>query len=459
MTQHTQLAIIGGGIAGLSAGWYAQQHNIDYTLLEKSARFGGLIHSEYHDDLTIEFGPDAVITRKPHAKQLAEAIGLGDEIIAVNDTPERIYILSDGDLVPMPDGVRLLVPTDLMAWLQSPLLTWEGRKRALDDLIIPPKDDDADESLADFVTRRMGAEVLDKLADPLLAGVYNAEMDKQSILATFPQYRALEKAHGSLIKGMAHARQSAPASDNSPALISFRQGLQQFINTLRDRLSGDLRLNTGVSAIVKGADGGYTLTLSDGETLHAQQIIAATPANITAHLLADVVPHAAQTLNQIRYAGVGNLSLAYRPANVPRPLDAYGIVIPNSEGRNIDGMQWSSAKWINRAPDDKVLLRVFFGGPHTRAMLDHDDAELERIVRAEVRDILGITAEPLFCTLRRWHKGYPQYDVGHLDRVRAIESALPADIAVAGNAYQGVGVPDTIKTAIHAIEKLAKETA
>jgi oxygen-dependent protoporphyrinogen oxidase len=445
------ITIIGAGIAGLAAAWYLQQAGIEYTLLEASARFGGLIHTIHENDYTIEFGPDTFITRKPWAMTLVKELGIEDEVIAINDTPERIYVLSNGKLTPLPDGLGLLVPTNIPAFLDSPLLSWGGKIRALMDYVIPAREGDDDESLADFVIRRMGEEVLDKLADPLLAGVYNAEMDKQSILATFPQYRALEKKHGSLIRGMMETQEKAPPS-SEPALVSFKQGMGQLIDTLVEKLTGNLRLNTEVESI----ESGYKLQLSDGKMLETDGIIVATPANSASQLLADIAPDAAKGLAQIRYAGIGSMSLAFSKSDVRHPLDAYGVVIPSSAGRNIDGMQWNSSKWPHRAPEDKALIRVFFGGPHTRTMLNKNEYELLAIVREELRAILGITAKPEFYSLGKWENAYPQYDVGHIERVNAIEEALPEGIAIAGNAYHGVGIPDTVKTAKAAAQKLTE---
>lgn len=444
------IAIIGGGIAGLAAAWYLQQADIDYTLLEASERFGGLIHTVHENDCTIEFGPDAFITRKPWATELVRALNLEDEIIPVNDTPERIYVLSNGKLAPLPDGLHLLVPTNIPAFLDSPLLSWGGKIRALMDYFIPARENDEDESLANFIIRRMGNEVLDKLADPLLAGVYNAEMDKQSILATFPQYRALEKKHGSLIRGMMETLEKTPPS-NEPALVSFKHGMGQLIDTLVEKLTGNLRLNTAVEEI----ESGYKLHLSDGKILEADGLIIATPANIAAQLLADIAPQAADGLAQIRYAGIGSISLVFDKSDVPHSLDAYGVVIPSSAKRNIDGMQWNSSKWTNRALEDKALIRVFFGGPHTRTMLNKNEHELLAIIREELRAILGITAKPEFYRLGKWENAYPQYDVGHIERIDAIEASLPENIAIAGNAYRGVGIPNTVKTAKTAAEKFA----
>jgi oxygen-dependent protoporphyrinogen oxidase len=469
-TTQPHIAIIGGGIAGLSAAWYLQQQQIGYTLLEERAITGGLIQTQQVEGLAMEYGPDGFITRKPWALQLVRDLGLEDELITVEDTRERIYILSEGNLVPMPEGLRLLVPTNFSAFLQSPLLSWRGKLRALLDIVIPPRRDDNDESLADFVTRRMGAEMLDKIADPLLAGVYNAEMQHQSILATFPQYRALERKHGSLIRGMRRGqskRTSPGTATATPALVSLRGGMGQLISELQSRLTGTIRTETPVTAIAADEQG-YTLTLGsrgisfhrddpdEPETLTVDGVIVAAPANIAARLLETIAPQSSAALQQIRYEGIGSMSLAYRKEDVPRALDAYGIVIPGSEGRSIDGMQWSSAKWPQRAPDDTALIRVFFGGPHTRQMLTVEDRLLRRTVRTEIQDLLGIVADPVFTTLHRWHHAYPQYDVGHRERVQKAFDSLPAGVQLAGNSYKGVGIPNTIQTAQEATDALVQ---
>lgn len=452
-TPRRSVAVVGGGVAGLAAAYTLGQAGVPLTLIERSGRVGGLVQTVEHDGCRVEFGPDAFITRKPWALALARALGLGDAVIPVNPTRERIYVLAGGRLAPLPDGLNLLVPTKIGPFLRSPLLTPWGKLRMLADVVIPPKGDDADETLADFVRRRCGAEALDRLADPLLSGVYNAEMERQSILATFPQYRQIEARHGSLIRGMRAAARTAPA-DTSPALVSFAGGMGQFIDALAAAVTGEVRLNTAVTALARDGDG-WRLHLDGGETLDAGAVVLATPANVTAALLADVAPDAAAGLRGIRYEGVGSTSLAFRAADVPHPLDAYGIVVPASAGRRIDGMQWSSSKWPNRAPDGVALLRVFFGGPHTRTMLDYDDEHLLRIIRDELRAILGITAAPLHTTTGRWRAAYPQYDLGHIERVDRVFAALPDGVALAGNAYRGVGLPDTIHTAQAAAERVA----
>lgn len=458
LNSNRRVVIIGGGIAGLSAAWHLQQAGIAYTLLEQSPLFGGLVQTERVDELVIEHGPDAFITRKPAALELVHALGISDQLQTVNLTQERIYVLVKKRLVPLPEGLRLLVPTQMTPFLQSPILSWWGKLRLLMDLRIPPRKRDDDESLADFVRRRMGKEALDRLADPLLAGVFNADMERQSILATFPQYRQLERKYGSLIRGM-RDMQSTTEND-SPALLSLKGGMRTLIDALVEQLTGELIVEARVEKI-EPANGRYQVTLDDGDIIEGDHVILATPAYVSSRLLWTITPPTAHLLRTIHYEGVGSMTLAFARDAVPQKLDAYGVVIPASGKRPIDGMQFSSAKWSGRAPENTVLIRVFFGGPHTRPTLNLADGALLKTVRTELKDILGITAEPLFTSTRRWRHAYPQYDVGHIERVNAIFDTLPADIHLAGNAYRGVGVPDTIRSgkaaAARVVEALAIE--
>lgn len=465
--QARHLVIVGGGIAGLSAAWYAPQGDVDVqvTVLESSERWGGKVYSEQvgaEGDalLILELGADAFLTRKPWALALARELGLHERIQGVNTNNSRTFVLHGGRLTPLPQGLQLLVPTKLLPFLRSPLFSWRGKLRVLFERFVPRREAHGDETLANFVRRRLGAEALEKLGEPLLAGVYNAEPERQSMQATFPQFPALEQQYGSLMRGSRASqaeRKAAPATE--PPFISFKTGAHELVDALVDQLDADLRLNTAVESVEK-AGGSYQLMLTNGETLEADAVIFATPANVTAKLLRQAAPQAAAHLREIRYAGIGTCYLSFCREDVPHALDGFGVVIPSSEGRQIDGMTWTSSKWDGRAPHDEVLLRVFFGGPHTRAMLDLNDADLLAAVRGELRDLLGIDAPPLFQRVFRWRDGYPQYDLGHLERVAAIEAVLPPGLLVTGSSYRGVGVPDCIKqgqaAAQQAVEFLAQ---
>lgn len=458
------VVIVGGGVAGLSAAWYAQQAGRSYAIIEASDRWGGKVHTDIidigHDmPLHIESAPDGFITRKPGMMALVRSLGIEDALIPVNATPERIYVLVRGKLHALPDGLHLLAPTKVWPFLRSGLFSWRGKLRMLAEPFIPAKLGDADESLADFITRRLGREALYKLGEPLLAGVYNAESHRQSITATFGNFRKIEAEHGSLIRGLRKLAQRQ--KDDAPALMSFRAGMCELIDALTARLTGDMRLNVRVIGIERGT-GGYIVHTSDGEALHTQDVIIATPATVAAHLLRQSAPTASALLQKIRYTGVGSVSLAYSAEDVPRRLDAYGIVISGMEGdqidggHQIDGITCTSAKWPGRAPDGIALIRVFFGGVHTPHMLDLPDDERLQIIRAELRAILGIEAEPIAHHGTVWRDAYPQYDVEHGERVAAIESALPDGLHITGNAYHGVGLPDTVSTSARIIQKISE---
>ena len=372
----------------------------------------------------------------------------------IQSLPERIYVLRDGMLHTIPDGLYLLVPTKPGPFLRSGLFSWPGKLRMLAELFIPAKTNDTDESVADFIRRRLGGEALDRLGEPLLAGVYNADVEQMSIGATFRQFPALEASHGSLIAGMQERMKNRIASeDRPPALVSMKNGMETFATAIADKLTGDIRTGAPVTGIQQQS-GGYVLSGVAGDVF-AQSVVIGTPTTVSADLLQRVDPDVAAELRQIRYEGVGSMAVAYRAEHIPHPLDAYGVVIPGSEGRRIDGITFASAKWNHRAPEGYHLMRVFFGGPNTRDMLDLDDDRLLGIVRDELQDLLGITEPPLFAHARRWEAGYPQYDVGHAERVETMRKALPDNIFLVGFAYDGVGLPDTIRGARDAVKQLA----
>jgi protoporphyrinogen/coproporphyrinogen III oxidase len=473
------VAIVGGGITGLAAAYYLQEAAreqapaLRYTLLEGSERWGGKIRTEAipgegGEPFVVEAGPDSFITQKPWAWQLARRLGLEEELLPTNDASRQIYVLNKGKPTPLPEGVLLIVPTKFMPFALSPLISPLGKLRMGLDLVLPAKRDGADETLAEFITRRLGAEALDKIAEPLMSGIYNAEADRQSLLATFPRFRAIEEKHGSLIRGMLAARQarSAPAANGqAPAqppsvFVSFRDGMETLVSALRRQLDGDLRLNTIVQQLGRGAAGGYRLALSDGSQLDADAVILAVPAYVAASLLRPLAPAAAAEMEKIRYVSTGTISLAYRASEIGDVPPGHGLVVPASEARHVNAVTISSSKFDRRAPAGMVLVRAFFGGSRTPQMMDVPDAELLTLVRAELRQTMGMRGAPLFHRVYRWPRANPQYDVGHLERVAAIEAALPPSLFVSGSPYRGIGIPDCVHQAEQTVnEVLAALTA
>ncbi|MFW6068730.1 MAG: protoporphyrinogen oxidase [Chloroflexota bacterium] len=480
------VSIVGGGIAGLSAAWFLQEAQkqyerpIQYTLLEQSNRWGGKIKTESvpfldGEDFIVEGGPDSFITQKPWALQLARSLGLDDRLLPTNDDRRQTYVLNDGKPTPLPDGVLLIVPTKFLPFALSPLISLPGKLRMGLDLFIPPCTDNGDETLADFITRRLGDEALDKIAEPLLSGIYNAEAEKQSLLATFPRFRDIERRHGSLIKGMLASRrasnarkaESTPPKQRTSIFMSLKGGMEELVKELTASLEGDLRLNTAVESITgigekdgeSAAGGRYALELNNGQRLHSDAVILAVPAYVAARLVRPLSPKAARRLDRIRYVSTGTISLAYDAREFSHPLDGFGVVIPRTEQRSINAITWTSTKFDRRAPQGAVLIRAFFGGSRTPHMMDVDDEELLTVVRSEIASIMGVRATPLFHKIFRYPDANPQYDVGHLERVAEIENALPPRLFVTGSPYRGIGIPDCVHQAQNTVETLLAQPA
>ena len=320
----------------------------------------------------------------------------------------------------------MIIPTRFMPFALSPLISPLGKLRMGLDLFIPRRQNDEDETLAAFIRRRLGDEAFDKIAEPLMSGIYNAESERQSLLATFPRFREVEKKHGSLIRGMLAARHSSAANHNSSSsqqkpvtpFLSFRRGTHELIYALARQLTGEVRLNTTVTALTRQQDR-FHLTLDDGATITAHAVLLAIPAYAAAKLVRPFAPVAADQLQTIRYVSTGTISFAFKVEDIPLSLDGTGIVIPRSEGRAINAITWSSSKFDHRAPAGYALIRVFVGGSRNPQMLEKPDAEIVQIARAELAAIMQIRAEPLFHRIYRWPRANPQYDVGHLDRVAA----------------------------------------
>jgi oxygen-dependent protoporphyrinogen oxidase len=458
------ITIIGGGITGLSAAWYVQQEaaqqqiDISYTLLEQADRWGGKIRTETVDGFAdtpfvVEGGPDSFISQKPWAAQLARELGIADQFLPTNDDRRKTFVLHKGKPTTLPDGVMLIVPTKMKPFALSGLISPLGKLRMGLDWFIPAKQDNDDETLAQFINRRLGREALDKMAEPLLSGIYNADAELQSMMATFPRFREMEREHGSLIKAMLAAQKNrppAPPSSNGrkpPSMFtSFKPGMEALVEALTAQLNGDCRLHTAVTHIQPTATG-YQLRLSDDITLETNAVILAVPAFVAAQLLDEIAPQSAATLRQIRYVSTGTVSLAYKRDEIDHPLNGFGIVIPRSEKRRINAITWSSTKFDHRAPEGYALLRIFFGGSRTPEMMAVPDDNLLPIVQAELAEIMGLTAQPIFHRIYRWDKSNPQYDVGHLERVAAIQAQLPPNLFVTGSPYGGVGIPDCVHQA------------
>jgi oxygen-dependent protoporphyrinogen oxidase len=465
-----RIVVVGGGVTGLAAAHRLQEiarerrSPVEIVLVEGSARLGGCIGSERREGFLLERGPDSFVTEKPHALELCRRLGITDQLIGVEPEGRRGYVVKDGRLLPVPDRFHLLAPVQLGPFLASPLFSWPGKLRMALDLVLPPRRDDEDESLASFVTRRLGQEALTRMAQPMIAGIYGGDAQRLSVLAILPRLRELERTHGSLIRGLrAAAGRSRALVAASGArygmLATFRGGMQTLVDALAARLPPEcLRLATPVHALTPGADRwrirlGGRFPEHDGEILEADAVCLALPAAPAARLITPFDPALGARLGSIPYRSTATVNLAYRREAVPHPLNGAGFVVPSVERRLLVGCTFSSTKFTGRAPDGSVLLRAYLG---EAVECECDDEEIAAAVRRELRELLGIEAFPLFASVYRNRRARPQYTVGHRERVAAMERLADCHpgLVLAGSAYRGLGVPDCVRDGEDAAELL-----
>jgi oxygen-dependent protoporphyrinogen oxidase len=462
----THIIVIGGGIAGLSAAYYASKiPNAQITLLESGSRWGGKITTDRvaldAGQFIIEGGPDTFLASKPWGVALCKELGLSDRLHGTNPHKKNTYVLNRNRLLPLPDGLAMMVPTNVEAILKSRLVSWFGKARMGLDLLLPARAANGDESLGTFVSRRLGREAYENLIEPLMSGIYAGDGDMLSLASTFPYLRDLELKYGSLARGalkMRYQSKGKSVQGSRSAFLTPTTGLAEIVEFLINYLSSrnaGLHLNTPVSRI-SAIDARYLLELEDGSSLRAAAVILATPAFISGNLLASLDPALASDLQSIPYASTGTVSLAYRQSDITRDLDGYGYVIPRREGRRALACTWTSTKFPHRAPEGYALIRVFVG----RAGQDipWTESELLELAKEEVRLTLNITNEPLLNRVFMWEKAMPQYNLGHPEILRRIDAALEKYpwLALAGNGYRGIGIPDCIHSGELAVEKILK---
>ena len=459
------MVVVGGGVAGLAAAHAlttraaADGGPVACTLVEAAPRLGGKVLTERSAGFLVEGGPDTFVVHKPQVLELVRELGLAGRLQGSDDAHRRVWVVRRGRLAPVPNGLRLLVPTRLRPFLASPLISWPGKLRMGAEYLIPPHPPAAggDESLGSFVRRRLGREALARLAEPLLAHIYLADPERLSLAAAFPALLDMERRHGGLLRAV-RAGGRAPAerpAEPPPQFLTLRGGLGELTAALVERIAAATgsELVTGRRAVDlapagDGAGGGsrWTVHLDDGRRLAADALVLALPAFAAAELTARAAPALTAALARIRYVSAAVVTLGYREGDLSRPLDGFGFFVPRAEGRRIVASTFSSSKFAGRAPAGHALLRVFLGGAGGEAAMDLDDADLARAAREELAALLGLRAEPVLARVHRWERGYPQYDVGHLATVAAAEALAPPGLLLAGSAYHGVGLPDCVRS-------------
>ncbi|OWR27284.1 protoporphyrinogen oxidase [Saccharibacillus sp. O23] len=466
MSEPRRVVIIGGGLTGLSAAHYARNflreagYDPIVTVVEKSSVWGGKIETLHKDGFVIEKGPDSFLARKTAMVDLAKELEIDHDLVTTNPEAKKTYLLHKGKLHAMPSGLVLGVPTQLKPFLASKLVSPAGKVRALMDYVLPARKSAEDESLGDFIERRLGHEVLENVTEPLLAGIYAGDTRNLSLNSTFPQFGAVEREYGSLIRGMMTGRKPTETHTGTKKsmFLTFRQGLQSLVHALINDLTGsvELRSETGASAIRKQPEGGYAVELDDGSVLAADSVIVTVQTFAASKLLS---PHVdTKPLDEIGYVSVANVVLAFDKKDIRTTFDGSGFLVPRKEGRTITACTWTSTKWLHTSTEDKVLMRCYVGRAGEQEALKRDDAGLVELVRKDILDLMGIDAKPLFTEVTRLNDSMPQYPVGHLAQIAQLRQEMAQKLPgvyIAGAGYDGVGLPDCIRQAKEISTQLA----
>jgi oxygen-dependent protoporphyrinogen oxidase len=471
-----RVVVVGGGISGLAAAHRLLEcrretgAHLELLLLEAGPGLGGVIRTHRREGFLLEGGPDSFISEKPEAVRLARRIGLDSRLIETNAQHRRSFIVRGGRLHPVPEGFQLLAPSRLWPFVTTPIFSLKGKARMALDLFLPKRagaNGGDDESLAQFVRRRLGREALERMAQPMVGGIYTADPEQLSLRATMPRFLEMEHTERSLIWAMwkqrrvqAEALKRGTSGARYSLFLSFDGGMQVLVDQLTARLpQACIRLNTKVEALsFDEAEGRWKLRVGPGETLNADAVCLALPSYAAASLLRETDAAVAADLEAIQYASTATVNLAYRRADIPHPLDGFGFVVPVIEERTLLACSFSSMKFAGRAPEGYALLRGFVGGALQPLNFALDEDRMIEAVRADLRELLGIARPPLFTHIEKWPRSMAQYHLGHLERINNIRKRLDQlpNLQLAGNAYSGAGIPDCIRSGEEAADSIFK---
>jgi oxygen-dependent protoporphyrinogen oxidase len=444
-----EVIIVGGGISGLTAAYTLAKAGRAVTLIEREPELGGLLQTRQIDGCVVEAGPDSFLAAKPAATELITEVGLAGDLISSNDHQRVTYIQRHGRMVPMPDGLMMMVPTKIWPMVTTPLLSWGTKvKMGLEYFRAKPAGELPERSVSEFVRDHYGQEAVDYLAEPLLSGVYGGDPADLSVNSTLTRFVDLERQYGSLTRGTLASRR--PAGGGS-LFRTLKGGLHDLVRALEARMSGVERLQ-GVVSSVRFVEGGHEVLLG-GEWLPCRQLIIATPAWAAAELLAASSAELRDLLAQVEYSSSMTVALGYRDADLHQPLTGFGFLVPAKERESLVACTYVGRKFPHRTPEGISLLRCFLGGAGRAAVLGQSDEEVVAATRADLRRLVGVTAAPVFQSISRWPRSMAQYTVGHAGRIREIEERVKRHrgLHLIGNAYRGIGIPDCIA--------LARETA
>ena len=460
-----RIAIVGGGISGLSAAFQLEKARaagveVEYRLFESAQRLGGSLYSDWVEDCLVEAGPDSFLTEKPWAVMLCKELGIADQLIGSNDAQRKTYIVVKGRLVVMPDGLMFMVPTKILPTAFSPLFSWGTKLRMARELLHPPRPTEGDETVAELVERHFGPEVVDRLADPLLAGVYGGDPSRLSARAVLPRFVKMEEDHGSLSRAMLGARKNMARNSAgrppAPLFTSLKDGMQEMVNAIVARLDpAAIQLRSHIRRVYP-EDQSWKLSVEMKEEERFDAVILATPANVAGSLLEGVDRLLARNLLDTTYSSSVTVTLGYYKDQLKKLPPGFGFLVPRSEGKRMLACTFVHNKFPHRAPADKGILRCFLGGSRDEAALALTDDEMLETVRRELKEIVKLDARPIFSRIYRWRGAMAQYEPGHIARVERIEKRVTEipGLALAGNAFHGIGVPDCIRSGMQAADSV-----
>jgi oxygen-dependent protoporphyrinogen oxidase len=451
------VVIIGGGISGLSAAYYLARGGVSSTILESRPRLGGVIQTERVEGCTLEAGPDSFLSAKPAALELIRELGLADQVIGSNDRDRVTYVRKGGRLLPLPDGLMMMVPTRILPLLTTGLLGWKTKFRMGMELLRAPRPKPGDESVADFIQEHYGAEAVDYLAEPLLSGIYGGNPSQLSVTSVLPRFVELANQYGSLTRGVLAARAKAGRARNpAPLFRTLKGGLGQLVDAIADAISGKVQVRQCRAQTIQRAKAGFRIKVDGGDWLEADQVVVACEAHSGSALLAGVDERLAELLGTVPYSSSMTVALGFDAADFAHPPHGFGFLVPRKERRRLVACTWVGAKFPHRVPEGKVVARCFLGGMEDAGVLGESDEVMGPAVTRELQEIAGFTARPRFTRIARWPRAMAQYTVGHPQRLAEMQARTPpaGGLHLAGNAYEGIGIPDCIRMGRQAAERI-----